>query len=373
VVEFRDVRVPRENILAGEGKGLRVALTTLNTGRLTLPANCVGAVRACLKMATKWASEREQWGSAIGKHAAIADKIAQMASTLFAMDAMTFLTSVLVDRKQTDIRVEAAMAKMFCTEAAWQIAYDTQQILGGRGYETAWSLAGRGEYPYAIERMVRDIRINTIFEGSSEIMRLFLAREAMDPHLKAAGEAVNASLPLGRRLRAASKAFGFYAGWYPRQWLPFGGAATGRLEPELATHVRYVARTSRKLARRMFHAMLSLGPRIEREQVLLGRFVDIGTELFAIAASCTHAQHLIAQGRSREELLPLVAHFCEGARRRIDDRFRGVRVNGDREGYRLAQSVLAGRYSWLAEEVVGERVLAAGAVPHDRRDAVASD
>ena len=356
VMEFKDVVVPRENIIAGEGKGLRVALTTLNTGRLTLPANCVGAVRSCLNMTRRWANERIQWGSPIGKHAAIADKIARMSSTLFAMEAMTELTSTLVDRKKTDIRVEAAMCKMLATEAAWEIAYDTMQTIGGRGFETAQSLAARGEYPYPIERVMRDVRINTIFEGSSEIMRLFLAREAMDPHLKAAGEAVNSRLPMGRRLKAAMKAAGFYAGWYPKQWLPLGVPDTTAMEPELGRQVRRVRSTSRKLARKMFHAMLRHGPKLEREQVLLGRFVGVGTELFAITASCTRAQHLIAEkGRDRKEVLPLVDHFCRESWSRIRDHFRGIGKNHDAVGYRLAQQVLAGGAPWLSDEVVGER------------------
>ncbi len=354
VVEFDDVVVPRENIIGGEGKGLRVALTTLNTGRLTLPANCVGGMRACLEMARKWATEREQWGAPIGKHAAIADKIARMSSTLFAVEAMTSLTALLVDRKRTDIRVEAAMCKMLGSEAMWEAAYDAMQILGGRGFETAQSLAARGEYPYPIERVVRDCRINTIFEGSSEIMRLFLAREALDPHLEAAGEVVNGRLPLKRRLRAALRAAGFYLRWYPKQWLPAGGPAAGDLDGELAAQVRYVARTSRKLARRLFHAMLSHGPKLEREQVLLGRFVDIGTDLFAIAASCTRAQHLIGAGRNREEVVGLVSHFCLQARARIERNFRGVRKSGDREGYRLAQRVLEGDgIAWLSSGIIG--------------------
>jgi alkylation response protein AidB-like acyl-CoA dehydrogenase len=358
VIEFHDVKVPRSNIIAGEGKGLRVALTTLNTGRLTLPANCIGGVRAALNMTTRWATQREQWGATIGKHGAIADKIANMTSTLFAVDAMTSLTSILVDRKKTDIRIEAAMAKMFGTEATWAIVYDAMQVIGGRGYETADSLAARGEYPYAIERMMRDMRINTIFEGSSEIMRLFLAREAMDPHLKAAGEAVNTKLPMGRRLKAAMKAMGFYARWYPKQWLPFGSPATDGMEPELAGHVRFVQRTCRKLGRRMFHTMLAKGARLEREQMLLGRFVGVGTELFAIAASCSRAQYFIDNGKDRKEVLSMVDHFCRESRMRVRDFFRGLRQNNDAVGYRLAQGVLGGAAPWIAEEVVGERLLA---------------
>ncbi len=363
VIEFENVKVPKENIIAGEGKGLRVALTTLNTGRLTLPANCVGGMRACLTMARDWANKREQWGSTIGKHGAIADKIATMSSMLFAVESMTELTSILVDRKKTDIRVEAAMAKMFGSEIAWQVIYDTMQIIGGRGFETVQSLKARGdEANYPIERAMRDMRINTIFEGSSEIMRLFLAREAMDPHLKAAGEAVNSQLPMGRRLKAAMKAAGFYVGWYPKQWIPLGGINTSGMDPKLAKQVRYVKKTARKLGRRMFHAMLRFGPKLEREQILLGRFVEVGTELFAIAASCTRAQHLINQGKPRSEVLALVNHFCLESRGRINDRFRGITSNNDRIGYNLAQQVLGGAGGWMTDEVVRRDAAAGPAV-----------
>jgi alkylation response protein AidB-like acyl-CoA dehydrogenase len=353
VIEFKDVRVPKENIIAGEGEGLRVALTTLNTGRLTLPALCVGIAKRALEVATDWASKREQWGAPIGKHGAIADKIARIASTLFAMEAMTNLTALLVDRKKTDIRVEAAMAKAFCTEAAWWIVNETTQILGGRGYETNQSLEDRGEKPNSLERALRDCRINLIFEGSSEIMRLFIAREAMDPHLSVAGEAMNPRRPMGRRLKAALRAAVFYAVWYPRQWLP-RQVSTAGLDPALKKHVRYVSKTSRKLARRMFHAMLKHGPKLEREQMLLARFVDAGTELFAIAASATYAQALLDKGVARKEVLPLVEHFAAESRGRIDTFFSGVKHNNDRMGYRLAQQMLEGPYDWMLEGVVGE-------------------
>jgi alkylation response protein AidB-like acyl-CoA dehydrogenase len=361
VIRFRNVRVPRENILLAEGKGLRVALTTLNTGRLTLPAACAGLAKRCLEVSRQWAAGRVQWGAAIGKHAAIADKLARMAANTFALEAMTLLAASKVDRdKHADVRLEAAMCKLWGTERAWEIVNDTMQIRGGRGYETADSLRARGDEPVAVERWLRDCRINTIFEGSSEIMRLFIAREALDPHLKAGGAVLNSTLPPGARLRAALKAGLFYAGWYPRQWLPvarpFAGGTAGRLHPAVARHLRFARRAAKRLARSLFHAMLRHGPKLERQQLLLGRFVDIGTELFAITATCARAQSLQSEGdtaRAREAL-ELADYFCREARLRIERHFRGVRRNADGAGYRLAQRVLEGRLEFVEHGVVGK-------------------
>ncbi len=353
VVRFTDVKVPRENILLAEGKGLKVALSTLNTGRLTLPAACVGMSKKCLQYAKDWAAKRVQWGAPIAKHSAIADKIARMAANTFAMESMTLLAASHVDRdKKADIRLEAAMCKLWGTEMGWQIVDDTMQIRGGRGYETADSLKARGEEPVPIERFMRDCRINTIFEGSSEIMRLFLAREALDPHLKVAGAALNSQLPMGARAKAAMKAGLFYAGWYPRQWIGFGSGA-GRLSPSLRKHVRYVARTSRRLARKLFHAMARFGPKLEKQQVLLGRFVDIGTELFAMAATCSRADQLARRGTDDgKEALQLADYFCETARLRIEAKFDGLRHNADSKGYKLAQKVVQKTPAYLRDGIV---------------------
>ena len=352
VVKFTNVRVPQENIIFKEGAGLKVALTTLNTGRLTLPAACVGVSKRLLEISRKWAGERIQWGVPIGKHAAIAGKIAEMAGNVFAMEAMTFLTSSLLDRKAGDLRIETAMCKMWATETTWRIADDAMQVRGGRGYETAQSLAGRGEPPIAVERFLRDCRVNTIFEGSSEIMRLFIAREALDPHLKVGGAIFNTQLPKSERLKAVFSSGRFYAGWYPRQWLPNGARKTDRLHRDLQKHVDYAGTTSKKLARGLFHAMARFGPKLDRQQLLLSRFVGIATELFAISATCSYAQWLLSQGKPADEILAVADYFSRSARMRIDNHFAGTHHNVDRRGYRLVQDLLAGKHALLRDGMV---------------------
>jgi Acyl-CoA dehydrogenase, C-terminal domain len=352
IVKFTNVRVPRENMIAKEGQGLKVALTTLNTGRLTIPAACVGLSKRLLEICRKWSKERVQWGVPIGQHYAIAGKVAEMAGNVFAMEAITFLTSALVDRKAGDLRIETAMCKMWATETTWRIADEAMQVRGGRGYETAESLAGRGEEPIAVERFLRDCRINLIFEGSSEIMRLFIAREALDPHLKVGGAIFNTTLPMSERLKAIFTSGKFYASWYPKQWLPGGADKIDNLHSDLQAHLNYGARTSKKLARGLFHAMARFGPKLDREQLLLSRFVGVATELFAMSATCSFAQSKINQGENAAEVLSLANYFCRSARMRIDHHFAGTRANVDKRGYDLTQELLAGKHAGLARGIV---------------------
>jgi hypothetical protein len=348
VIRFTNVRVPRANVIGGEGRGLKVALSTLNSGRLSIPASSIGVAKRAVQIAREWGRERIQWGVPIGQHAAVAEKIRRIAAHAFAMEAMLITTSRLVDRdKKADIRLEASMCKMWGTEKAWMCLDDLMQLRGGRGYENVESLKARGEKPYPVERMMRDNRVSMIFEGSSEIMRLFIMREALDPHLKIAGVALNSERPWGERIRSAFAAAGFYVWWYPRQWLPFGGGAPADMHPRLAGHMAGVGSLSRKLARTLFHQMVKFGPKLEKRQVLLGRLADIGTDLFAIAATCIFAQKLIKDGQEAGKVLMLVDDFHAQAMIRIDQNFRGIGKNADQHGYDLAQQVIAGDHRWI--------------------------
>jgi hypothetical protein len=346
------VKVPRENILWGEGKGLKLALVTLNTGRLTLPAGCAGAGKQMLRIARKWANERVQWGQPIGKHEAVAQMIAKMASNTFAMEAVAELATALYEKGGYDIRLEAAMAKMYNSEMGWKIIDDTLQIRGGRGYETAESLARRGEDPIAVERAMRDYRINLIFEGSSEIMRLFIAREAVDHHFRMAFDIVKPDSTMKERLTAMAKSTPFYLSWYPSRWVNTGRLKSYSEFGKLATHIRYLERTTRHLGRAIFHAMVRYGPKLERKQAVLFRAVDIGAELFAMSAACVRAQMLKEKGQ--KEAVALADTFCRNARLRIDEHFRNLYGPNDDNMYKLAMSVLKGEHAWLEQGIAGE-------------------
>ena len=352
VMRFKDVRVPRENLLWGEGLGLKLALITLNTGRLALPAFCAAGAKACLNVCRDWASERVQWGAPVGKHDAVAQMLGKMAADTFAMEAVVELTAAMSDAKRFDIRLEAALGKLWHSEKAWEIINDAVQIRGGRGYETADSLRQRGENPAPLERALRDMRINLIFEGSSEIMRLFIAREAVDSHLAVAGDMVDPRAPTSKRLAAAAKAGAYYAVWYPTRWLGWGRWPRYGEFGELAGHIRYVDRTSRKLARSLFYAMVRFGPGLEKRQAVLGRIVDIGGDLFAMTAACIHALGLRAKNPTDGTPIELADQACRLARMRIRSSFRTLFSNEDVSTYRTAQRAMEGRYAWLESGIV---------------------
>ena len=348
LTRFNDVFVPAENLIGREGLGLKIALTTLNTGRLSLPAMCVAAGKYCLRLVREWGAERVQWGRPVAQHEAVATKIAFIAATTYGLESMLTLSCLLADDDSNDIRIEAALVKLYASEMACRIADETLQIRGGRGYETAQSLAARGERPAPIEQVVRDLRINRIFEGSTEIMHLFVAREAVDAHLTVAGDIIDRDAPLGRKARAGANAGAFYGRWLPTLMVGKGQLPGGYAEfGPLAKHLRYIERASRRLARDTFYGMARWQGRLERKQAFLGRVVDIGAELFAMSAACVRAR---TEGSVEDrELADL---FCHQARVRVDALFRALWENTDARDATATRKVLQGRYTSLEDGIL---------------------
>jgi alkylation response protein AidB-like acyl-CoA dehydrogenase len=353
VLDFKDVRVPAENLIGQEGKGLKIALTTLNDGRLSIPNICVGTAKACLAVVREWANERVQWGKPIGRHEAVTHMITDIAARTFAMESVANLATEMSDRGGYDIRLEAAAAKEWNTFRGWEIVDTTMQIRGGRGYETEESLAARGDQPIPVERMMRDFRINKIFEGSTEIMHLFMAREMVDKHLQVAGAMVNPDKPASEKLAALPKMAGFYAWWYPTRWLGWSLWPKYSGFGRLASHLRFIDRCSRKLARSSFHGMLVYQAKLQNRQAFLFRLVDIANETFAMAASVARAQALLRTGAPEAaEAVRLADVFCRTARRRVRALFHELWRNDDVARYRLGISVLEGRHRWLETGMV---------------------
>jgi alkylation response protein AidB-like acyl-CoA dehydrogenase len=353
LIEFNQVKVPRENLLWAEGKGLKLALVTLNTGRLTLPAAVTGGARVCFEMARTWAKERKQWGSSIGDHESSAYRLLITAGGSYALDAISKLTSGMADRGGSDIRIEAAVAKLFSTGLSWRIIDQALQLRGGRGYETARSLKDRGEDAYPIEKLMRDSRINSIIEGTSDIQRLFVSREALDRHLKVAGALFNPKASIGEKLSAVTKAALFYSWWYPKLWLNFS------LWPRFlwaggweSRYLRYIHSMSRRLARTMFHAMVLNGPGLEKKQLALGRIVDTGSNLFVMA---TVLSRYITRKKSsslnpKEDVV--VRRVCASLKAATDSSYSKIKIwPGKSEVLGLSKAISNGELNWITEDL----------------------
>ncbi|MFI1413973.1 acyl-CoA dehydrogenase family protein [Streptomyces sp. NPDC020707] len=358
VTRFHRVRVPAANRIGAEGAGLKIALTTLNTGRLSLPAMCVGAGKWCLKIAREWSAVREQWGKPVAHHEAVGAKISFIAATTFALEAVLDLSSQMADEDRNDIRIEAALAKLFGSEMAWLMADELVQIRGGRGFETADSLAARGERAVPAEQILRDLRINRIFEGSTEIMHLLIAREAVDAHLSVAGDLIDPDKSLADKAKAGANAGVFYAKWFPKLVAGPGQLprAYGDFHPaghvDLSGHLRYVERSARKLARSTFYAMSRWQGRMETKQGFLGRIVDIGAELFAMSAVCVRAELLRTTEAHGREAYQLADAFCGQSRLRVEELFGRLWSNTDDVDRKVVEGVLGGAYTWLENGIV---------------------
>ena len=209
-----------------------------------------------------------------------------------------------------------------------------------------------GEPGIPVERAMRDFRINLIFEGTSEVMRLFIAREAVDHHFKTAFALVDKESSTQEKMSALGRVMKFYPGWYLARWFGRGSVPTAYGEfGALGRHLRWAERRTRHLGRMLFHAMARFGPKLERRQMVLFRAVDIGADLFAMTAACVRARMLAQQGNT--EAMELADLFCREARQRITTNFHRFYGKNDATIYRVSQRVLDGKHAWLEAGIVG--------------------
>jgi acyl-CoA dehydrogenase family member 9 len=289
-VYFEDVRVPESAVLGERGRGFKVAMEVLNSGRLGLASGCVGLSKRLIKMAVERVQERKAFSRPIGEFGLIKDKIAVMTAETFALESMTYVTTGLVDRSVTDYSVESAICKVYGSETLWRTVNETLQIAAGIGYMQ--------DYPY--ERMLRDSRINLIFEGTNEILRCFIALSGMQGPGRELVE-------VARALREPIKGFGLLSDFVIRKAKTHLGRERMTLAHPLLNREGVIFEEyTAELAKNVDKALRKHGRNIAEMQYTQKRVADMAIDLYGIAAVVARTTKAIQK------------HGEEGARREID-------------------------------------------------------
>jgi len=317
---FTDVRIPTANVIGEIGRGLRYALTILNVGRaISIPAICLGMAKQAWQPTLDRANQRLTFQKPLSERQTQRMRLGRMAATLFAMEGLAFTVWRMADQQSYDIRIEAAIAKIFCSERTIQFLKDAQIMFGGMGYETAESKRFRGEPAFGIEQLVRDAEMYRIGEGATDVLRPFVAREGLSPHLDRAQRYLSGDLNWNERLVEWCKLARFYVPWFLRLWRrrPLPDRAEFR-DPRVAALLRCVERSSRRLSRAIFWAMVRHGKELRDDQGRHTRIEMIGEDLLTIATSALWASSATAAQAEDEAVWDLVDEVAAEARARID-------------------------------------------------------
>ncbi len=338
-VAFSDVRVPAENVLGPVGKGFKVAMSILNSGRTGLGGGAVGGMRTLLRLATAQAKERQQFGKPIAEFGLVREKLARMAVDCFAAESTVWMVAHLIDSGHSDYSVEAAISKVFASEAVQRASYEALQIAAGNGFMR--------EFPY--EQITRDTRILSIFEGTNEILRLYVALSGFKGVGAGLGELKAA---LGDILNDPIKGFGVLGDYTARRMREATGVGTDRIVYPLAEPLRKLARVYEKYTVELSKASDQLlrrhGKAIADEQHAQKRIGDIAIDLFVGLCVLSRADSLVKQQHpAAAQALDIAEIFTREAHRRMANNRRRLDRNEDAQGERLAADVLArGGYAW---------------------------
>lgn len=338
-VAFSDVRVPAENVLGPVGKGFKVAMSILNSGRTGLGGGAVGGMRTLLRLATAQAKERQQFGKPIAEFGLVREKLARMAVDCFAAESTVWMVAHLIDSGHSDYSVEAAISKVFASEAVQRASYEALQIAAGNGFMR--------EFPY--EQITRDTRILSIFEGTNEILRLYVALSGFKGVGAGLGELKAA---LGDILNDPIKGFGVLGDYTARRMREATGVGTDRIAYPLAEPLRKLAKVYEKYTVELSKASDQLlrrhGKAIADEQHAQKRIGDIAIDLFVGLCVLSRADSLVKQQHpAAAQALDIAEIFTREAHRRMANNRRRLDRNEDAQGERLAADVLArGGYVW---------------------------
>lgn len=374
LVIFRDVEIPLDNVVGQVGEGLRYALTILNTGRVSINAICLGLARQAWKPTLEWVNFRKTFGKTLGGHQDITMTIATMASTLFAMEAATWLSSQLVDRGNTDVRIEAALTKVFCSEGALEFLRNSQILFGGRGYETSASRRLRNTLEFPGKKFQEPtIPIGTLFlnadlyrigEGATGVLTPFFAREGLDAHVTKSEPLFNANGFISK-IRELIRLTPWYMRWYISNWF---GKSTNARNPRVHERLAYVERTSRRLARDIFYVLAANMPDVIREklaadevrdaQALIKNIGNAAKDLFMISTTTLYAAYQ-EEKYGRTEAWDLADQFFRDAEKRFEGNGyfneieKNLRIRDDKnynsKTTAVGRKALAGKYNWLSE------------------------
>lgn len=350
---FTDVRIPAANVIGEIGRGLKYALTILNVGRaISIPAICLGMAKQAWQPTIDRANQRITFQKPLSERQTQRMRVGHMAADLFAMEAIASTVWRMADQHDHDVRIEAALAKICCSERTIQFLKDAQTIFGGMGYETAESKKVRGEPAFGIEQLVRDAEMYRIGEGATDILRPFVAREGLNTHLERTRNYLDERMTGVRRLRELQRLVRFYLPWYVKQWmsrrLPSGSVFQ---DPRVRSKLVFVERTSRRFARAMFYAMLFHRHALQDDQGRQNRIEIVGEDLLVIAATALYAEWQ-ERTAGHAEVWDLAEEVFREAAQRIARNIRELIRNRDTEVAVAGEKALGGTYPSLSGGII---------------------
>ncbi|XP_074600844.1 acyl-CoA dehydrogenase very long chain [Brevipalpus obovatus] len=327
-VYFENVKIPAENVLGEVGDGFKVAMNILNSGRFGMGGLLSGTMRTCIAKATNFANNRVQFGSKIATFGAIQEKLARMAMAHYVTESICFMVAGNMDRGSTEFQLEAAIGKIFATEAAWFVCDETIQIMGGMGYMRE----------SGVEKIMRDLRIFRIFEGTNEILRLFVALTGLQSagfHLKELQRAMrnpvaNMGMIFDESTKRVFRAVGLSSGISIGEFVA----------PELKESAAFVSKSIENFGATVEHLLIKYNKNIIHEQFLLNRLANSAIDIYSMVVTLSRASRSVSQNfPSALHEVNMVNVICSEAFERSQNNLAAVRTGHKLKNFSLMKKV----------------------------------